>query len=52
MWYATKITNRSTRGKTLRSGSTPACLNQANPFELDYGLEPFWTLLRLMPKTR
>lgn len=62
MWYATKNTERSTRGRALPSrriavtdlpegsGAARRLLGLISliPLAVDLGLEPFWTPVRLM----
>ena len=49
MCYATKITERSTRGKHCGAARRLQVFTRPIPFAADFGFEPFWTPVRLMP---
>jgi hypothetical protein len=49
MCYATKITERSNRGMHCGTARRLQVFTRPIPFAVDFGLEPFWTAVRLMP---
>ena len=49
MWYATKIGEWSNRGMHCGTARRLQVFTRPIPFAVDFGLEPFWTAVRLMP---
>jgi hypothetical protein len=49
MWYATKIGEWSNRGMHCGMARRLQVFTRPIPFAVDFGLEPFWTAVRLMP---